>query len=158
MPAPDWSFWIPAPVRPTSERPISASAAPSWSERTPLRSPNRPGWLTIGSGAVGATFNVQRALGGCSGNFATIAGGLTSPTYDDVSASGVVTYGYRIQERDATGICGSAASACVEASTSGSCTAPPAFAGIASATNQGTATCAVHLAWPAGTVYCGGGG
>jgi len=109
-----------------------------------------------GSGAVGATFNVQRALGGCSGNFATIAGGLTSPTYDDLSASGVVTYGYRIQERDATGICGSAASACVEASTSGSCTAPPAFAGIASATNQGTATCAVHLAWPAGTVYCGG--
>lgn len=109
-----------------------------------------------GSGAPGATFKVQRALGGCGGTFETIATGLTSPSFDDLTASGVVTYGYRIQERDATGICGSLTSSCVEASATGTCTAPPAFAGIASATNLSSASCAVDLAWPAGTVYCGG--
>ncbi len=118
--------------------------------------PNRIDLDWTGSGAVGATFRVQRALGGCGGAFETIATGLTSPSYDDLLASGVVTYGYRVQERDATGICSSETSACVEASTTGDCTAPPAFAGIASAVNQGTTACAVNLAWPASTVYCGG--
>ncbi len=109
-----------------------------------------------GSGTPGASFTVERALGGCAGTFQPIASGLTAPSYADLTASGVVTYGYRVQERDATGICGSVPSGCAEASTSGSCTAPPAFAGIASAVNQGTAACAIDLAWTASTAYCGG--
>ncbi len=133
----------------------STPATPSALVATP-NGANRIDLDWTGSAAPGRTFKVQRALGGCGGTFQTIASGLASPTYDDLSASGVVTYGYRIQERDATGICGSATSTCVEASTSGACTAPPAFAGIASATNQATAACAVDLTWPAGTVYCGG--
>jgi choice-of-anchor B domain-containing protein len=109
-----------------------------------------------GSGSPGATFTVERALGGCGGTFETIASGLTAPSHDDLTASGVVTYGYRVREKDSTGLCASAPSTCVETSTTGSCTAAPAFAGLATATNAGAAACRVDLAWPASTAYCGG--
>ncbi|MBP9146528.1 MAG: choice-of-anchor B family protein [Thermoanaerobaculia bacterium] len=140
-------------LRPTNL--CTAPAAPSGLQASP-NGDHRIDLDWTGSGAPGATFKVERALGGCSGTFETVATGLASPAFDDLTASGVVTYGYRIAERDATGICGSPASACVEASTTGTCTAPPAFVGIASATNQGTASCAVDLGWTPSTVYCGG--
>ena len=109
-----------------------------------------------GSGTPGATFAVERALGGCVGAFTTIASGLAAPTFDDLTASGVVTYGYRVREFDASGLCSSAPSACVEESTTGSCTAPPAFAGLVSATTGALPACSVELAWGAATTYCGG--
>jgi len=108
------------------------------------------------SGTPGNTFVVERALGGCAGEFAEIASALTVPTFDDLTASGAVTYGYRVTESDVSGFCSSAASACVEASTTGTCTAAPVFAGIASATNGAQTTCQVALAWAAATSYCGG--
>ena len=108
------------------------------------------------SATPGNTFSVERALGGCDGAFEEIASGLASPTYDDLAASGVVTYGYRVREKDASGFCASEPSLCVEASTSGSCTAAPSFAGIASATNGAQSACRVELAWTGGTSYCGG--
>ena len=109
-----------------------------------------------GSGAPGNTFDVDRALGGCAGTFATIATGLAAPAYSDTSASGQVTYGYRVRERDATGSCLSEPSLCVEASTTGACTAPPLFDGLASATNAGTSACEIDLAWSAGAASCSG--
>lgn len=108
------------------------------------------------SATPGNTFTVERALGGCAGAFEEIASGLATATYDDLAASGVVTYGYRVREKDASGFCASEPSTCVEAATTGSCTAAPAFAGLASATNGAQSACQVALAWSAGSSYCGG--
>jgi choice-of-anchor B domain-containing protein len=111
-------------------------------------------WMS--SATPDASYAVERILGGCSGTAVeTIATGLTSPSYSDTSASGIVTYGYRIRSVAASGQCSSVPGNCVEASTTGSCTAPPAFAGIASAISSGTPTCAVALSWPAAQSSCG---
>jgi choice-of-anchor B domain-containing protein len=109
-----------------------------------------------GSGNAGDTYTVERALGGCGGTFETIATGVATPSYSDTSASGQVTYGYRVREADPTGACVSDPSTCVEAGTSGPCTAPPGFAGVESATNAGTAGCEVDLAWSAASPFCSG--
>ena len=130
-------------------------AQPSGLAATP-NGANRIDLTWAGSGNVGNTFQVERALGGCGGTFETIASGLIAPAYDDTSVSGTVTYGYRVREEDASGDCASEASACVEASTTGACTAPPAFDGISSAASAGTATCRIDLAWPAASPYCAG--
>lgn len=108
------------------------------------------------SATPGNTYSVERALGGCSGTFEELASSLTSPSYDDLTASGTVTYGYRIREFDGSGFCSSDASTCVEATTTGSCTAAPAFAGLVSATNGAQSACRVELAWDAGSAFCGG--
>ncbi|MEO7431421.1 MAG: choice-of-anchor B family protein [Dokdonella sp.] len=107
------------------------------------------------SAASGASYRVERAQGGCAESFQSIAENLTTPAYSDTDPSGQVTYGYRVIERDATGLCASTASSCVEAQTSGSCTAPPLFAGIATADNGGTATCSVALTWAQAEPACG---
>lgn len=109
-----------------------------------------------GSGAPDARFAVERAQGGCAGVFQEIAGALATPAYSDTTASGQVTYGYRVVERDPSGLCASPASTCVEATTTGSCTAPPIFAGLASAATPGTAWCVARLDWDAGAAACGG--
>jgi len=109
-----------------------------------------------GSGTPGNSFTVERALGGCAGSFATIASGLATASYSDTDASGQVTYGYRVRESDPTGFCTSQVSTCVEASTSGPCTAPPLFSGLASASNGAAPSCAVELAWSAAIPTCGG--
>jgi choice-of-anchor B domain-containing protein len=109
-----------------------------------------------GSGTAGDRFTVERALGGCSGAFAPVASGLATPSYDDLTASGVVIYGYRIRETDLTGFCSSAPSTCVQATTTGTCTAAPGFAGLTSATNDAQASCGIALAWGTAATYCGG--
>jgi choice-of-anchor B domain-containing protein len=112
--------------------------------------------LSWSAGAAGDTYRVERAQGGCSGNFTTIADQLAAATYSDTSASGDVTYGYRVVASDDTGACVAEASACVEAQTTGACTAPPLFAGISAAVNAGTGECRVDLGWSAATPACGG--
>ena len=77
-----------------------------------------------GSGAPGAIYAVERALGGCGATFETIASGVTASDWSDLTASGAVTYGYRVIEQDPTGLCSSPPSTCVEASTGGACIAP----------------------------------
>ncbi len=109
-----------------------------------------------GSTTPGATYAVDRILGGCGGNTSeTIASGLTTPNYSDLAASGQVTYGYRVRSVAASGECAAAASACVEASTTGACTAPPLFAGIASVQSAGTTSCAIDVSWQAAQSLCG---
>ena len=117
---------------------------------------NRIDLVWNGSGNAGDTYTVERALGGCSGTFETVATGVATPSYSDTSASGQVTYGYRVREADPTGACLSDPSTCVEAGTTGPCTAPPGFAGIESATNTGGAACEVDLAWSAASPFCSG--
>lgn len=108
------------------------------------------------SASPDARYRVERAQGGCSGSFETIAAALTAATYADTGASGGVTYGYRVVAGSTDGQCSSQASACVEAQTSGTCTAPPLFAGIASASNGASTECRVDLAWAAAQPACGG--
>lgn len=108
------------------------------------------------SATAGATYSVDRILGGCGGNASeTIATGLLVPEFSDTSASGGVAYGYRIRAVAASGQCSAAPTSCVEASTTGSCTAPPAFSGIASAQSAALPSCAIDLAWQPAQSYCG---
>lgn len=103
----------------------------------------------------GAQYRVERAQGGCLGSFETIADALTTAAYSDTTASGSVTYGYRVVASEATGECSAPASACIEAQTTGSCTAPPLFAGVRSAANSSDAQCRIDLAWPPAQPACG---
>ena len=116
---------------------------------------NRIDLAWTGSGQSGETFQVDRALGGCGGTFLTLAEGLSAPSFSDTLASGGVTYGYRVRAARDSGLCRSEPSTCVEASTTGVCTAPPLFAGVESATTPGTAQCAVELDWSPASVLCG---
>lgn len=109
-----------------------------------------------GTGTVGNTFRLERALGGCGGSFSGVAANLVSPFYADTAVSGTAPYGYRVREVDPSGLCPSAPSACDAASTTGACTTGPAFAGVATATNPAGSTCSVELSWSAATSFCGG--
>ncbi|MBO9662132.1 choice-of-anchor B family protein [Dokdonella sp.] len=121
--------------------------------------PNGDGRIDLSwtaSATPGAHYRVERAQGGCSGSFETIADALAASTYSDTGASGSVTYGYRVVAGDDGGQCVSPASTCVEAETTGACIAPPLFAGIAAATNAAASECRVQLAWNAAQPACGG--
>jgi hypothetical protein len=115
--------------------------------------------ITWGNGAPPATsFNVYRAFGTCAspGPFTLIAGPVAGSPHTDSTVSGGSTYAYHVRGLDATGVCESTASGCVQATATGACTLPPAFAGLASAVNQAAAGCRVTLSWPAATPACGG--
>ncbi|HEV8241001.1 MAG TPA: hypothetical protein VGS57_16665 [Thermoanaerobaculia bacterium] len=115
--------------------------------------------VTWSNGAPPATtFNVYRAVGTCAspGTFGLVGAGVAGSPFNDGGVSGGTTYAYQVTGRDATGGCESAPSACVQATATGSCTLPPTFAGLASATNQASASCGVSLGWTAATANCGG--
>ena len=115
--------------------------------------------VTWSDGAPSSTtFNVYRAVGTCAspGTFSVVGGGVAGSPFVDSTVSGGTTYAYQVTGRDVTGGCESAPSGCVQATATGSCTLPPTFAGLTSATNQAMATCGVTLAWPAATANCGG--
>ncbi|MGE0640740.1 MAG: choice-of-anchor B family protein [Thermoanaerobaculia bacterium] len=132
----------------TPAAPAPLSAGPNGDNQIDLE------W--VGSGTSGNIFTIERALGGCAGNFETIAEGVTGTSYSDTTASGQVTYGYRVRESDATGFCTSGASTCATASTTGACTAPPLFPGLEAVANDAESICQVELGWPAATPLCGG--
>ena len=128
--------------------PTGFTALPSGNQQISL------GWT--GSGSSGNVWDVERAQGGCAGAFARIGQNLTTPTFTDNTASGLVTYGYRVVEKNAGGQCVSTASSCVETQTTGACTAPPLFNGLTGITNAGSASCRLDLAWNAAAPACGG--
>ncbi|MDZ4812087.1 MAG: choice-of-anchor B family protein, partial [Pseudomonadota bacterium] len=117
---------------------------------------NRIDLAWTGSGQPGANFQVERAQGGCDGAFQTLAAEHPTAAFNDTTASGQTTYGYRVSERNGA-VCTSVASACVSASSTGACTAPPVFDGIAAAINSGHAQCRIDLSWPVATGACGSG-
>jgi choice-of-anchor B domain-containing protein len=129
--------------------PEELSATPAGDQRIDLA------WNV--SGEPGTRYEVYRELGGCSnGPGALIAGGLESPTFSDLTASGQVDYGYRIRAVASSGECGSAFSSCVIAQTTGACTAPPSFSGLTEAVTGQGANCQVALSWPSASVNCEG--
>jgi hypothetical protein len=105
-----------------------------------------------------ATYTVFRADGTCAAPtspFAQIASGVTGTSYTDNTVSGGVTYAYKLIAVAADG-CEACESACAEATATGSCLLPPTFAGAASASSPGAATCQIGVAWNAGTATCSG--
>jgi choice-of-anchor B domain-containing protein len=108
----------------------------------------------------GANFQVERALGGCGSNqapFMPVGPAQTATTLLDTSASGQVNYGYRVRAKDVTGACPiESVSACVMATTTGACTAPPIFSGISSAESAGTSVCNTTLSFSPALASCGG--
>jgi hypothetical protein len=110
-------------------------------------------------GAPSSTaFNVYRAVGTCAshGTFVRIATAVAGSPQTDSAVSGGSTYAYQVTGLDATANCESAASGCVEATATGTCTLAPTFAGLASATNTAGASCGINLAWSAATPACAG--
>ncbi len=115
--------------------------------------------VTWANGAPAATaFNVYRALGTCAspGAFSRIASSVAGSPYTDGTVSGSVTYAYQVKGLDATGVCESGPSGCVQATATGACTLPPSFAGLTGASNPATATCGLTLAWTAASPVCAG--
>jgi hypothetical protein len=108
-------------------------------------------WSPVG-GASG--YNVFRAVGACpQPGYALVAGNVPGTTFHDTSVSGGTAYAYVVR---AVGGCESLNSTCVGAVATGGCTLPPTFAGLTSVASAGTASCALDLAWGAGTPVCSG--
>lgn len=106
---------------------------------------------------AGASYNVYRADGACpGGTYSLVASGVATTSYVDSGLAEGVAYSYRVQAIDAGGTCPSASSSCASATTNGTCTLPPAFAGLVSVTPTFGTTCSLSLSWIAGTSRCGG--
>ena len=98
-----------------------------------------------------STYNIYRSTTP-GGPYTKIGSAAASP-YADIGVSGGVTYYYVVR-----------GALCVEAPPStevsvtatGACTLAPTFAGVASVTNAGVATCGTTVSWAAATTSCGG--
>lgn len=107
---------------------------------------------------AGETFDVYRSYGSCpGGSFERVATGVTGSSWSDTGVSGQVEYSYTVSRRDPSGLCESAASACVSATTTGPCTAPPVFAGVETVGNPAALACGLELSWSPAAANCGGG-
>ena len=114
--------------------------------------------LTWANGAPpSSSFNVYRALGTCAapGPYERIAS-VPGLSHLDNDVSGGLTYAYRVEGLDASGVCESDLSGCVQATATGPCTLAPAFAGLASATDSVQPTCTLGLSWAAASPLCDG--
>ncbi len=133
------------PVLPTPSAPVVATTL---AKQTDLQFATPPAGMSI---------DVLRRYDGCAGAPVQIASGLLGTAFADVGVSGQVPLGYAIRYRDNTqSQCTSAVSACVPVQAAGNCSAPPAFAGVASVTSAPSAICAIDSAWTAAQSRCGG--
>ncbi len=112
-------------------------------------------WTGAGPGMV---YEVRRAPGGCvQPGPVTVVAETANAFFSDTSASGGVVYGYTVVAKDPSGYCLSPPTACVEASTTGSCTEPPGFSGATGVVDAASETCRLTVNWsPPYEVYCGG--
>jgi choice-of-anchor B domain-containing protein len=105
---------------------------------------------------VGGGYRVYRSPGTCPGSLPLQVAAPTGPSFAD-TVSGQVDYAYTVTAVDESGFCESPPSGCASGSTTGACTAPPAFAGVETASNLGQETCGVELTWSVAEAPCGGG-
>jgi len=105
----------------------------------------------------GSQVEVYRAAGGCSDPGPYHFVGLSaSNAFLDTTASGLVPYAYTLVAT-AAAECSSEVSVCVDASTTGTCTEAPVFAGLDQVTNAAASSCRLTLDWqPPDQVWCGG--
>ncbi len=117
---------------------------------------NRIALSWSGSG-LGIAYRIFRSTGSCSNPGPPVLIGETSSmSFVDLAASGGVPYAYTLRAT-AAGSCSSEISSCVEATTTGTCTEPPSFAGIDSVDNPGTTTCQLIFGGSRPRpVWCGG--
>jgi len=117
---------------------------------------NRIALSWAGSG-LGIDYRIFRSTGSCADPGPPVLMGETSATsFVDTTVSGNVPYAYTLSAT-AAGSCFSEISSCVEATTTGTCTEPPFFAGIDSVENLGSTSCQLDIRWqPPHTVWCGG--
>jgi hypothetical protein len=83
------------------------------------------------------------------------AGNGPSYTYHDDTVSGGTRYYYVVKSTDGAS-CLSAGSGEVDALATGACLLAPSFAGVATVTNPGNATCMLNVGWTAGSSVCAG--
>ncbi len=117
---------------------------------------NAANQITLSFDAVAGAdrYRVYRAVGSCPGPASDFIGDTTITSFVDTAVSGNTTYRYRVTAvRDADG-CESAVSNCASATATGTCTRPPEFAGLASATSANSAICAVDLSWATANSTC----
>jgi hypothetical protein len=106
------------------------------------------------SAVPGATeYRIYRSLS--SGGPYDLVGTVAAPqtSFTDTPVSGAVRYYYVVRSYEA---CESPDSIEVSAVTTGPCTAAPAFAGLTSVGDTGSATCTLDLSWSAAAARCGG--
>jgi choice-of-anchor B domain-containing protein len=128
--------------------------------------PDAPQLLGTGSNSVelgfaappaGMSIDVLRRFDGCAGVASEVASGVLGSAFTDTGASGQVPLGYALRYRStASPQCVSVASSCVPVTTTGACTAPPAFSGITSALPLAESDCAITTGWPGASSRCGG--
>lgn len=115
--------------------------------------------VTWGNGSPSSSlFNVYRAPGTCAapGTFTRAGTAVAGSSLVDTGVSGGSTYAYQVRGTDASGVCESGPSGCVQVTAAGVCRTPPTFAGVASATNPAASACGIALSWPAAASACGG--
>jgi hypothetical protein len=136
------------PIARVVETPTGLDAQPDGANRVALS------WVPQGAGG---TFRIYRAPGGCSQPAPWVLAGETGlSSFVDTTASGGVLYAYAVVAADPGG-CVSPASVCVEATTTGSCTEPPTFAGASNVVNAAASACELTVQWqPPEHVWCGG--
>ena len=90
----------------------------------------------------------------CPGGEFHEIGRVVAPTafFDDGTVSAELTYAYRVRSVNECGP--SDDSGCAESTATGICFAEPSFGGIASATDNETATCGVTLSWSPAQSRC----
>ena len=109
------------------------------------------------SPAAGAvSYRLYRAVGACpQPAYALLQSGIAGTTFQDNTVSGGLTYSYVVTFVDAANS-ESGQSNCDDAVATGGCMLAPNFAGVTSVTSAGTASCALNVAWAAGTPVCPG--
>ncbi|MEM7351819.1 MAG: trypsin-like peptidase domain-containing protein [Acidobacteriota bacterium] len=129
------------------DAPTGLSATPNGNNRIDLS------W----TGSAGAdSYNIFRAIGGCpQGSYEEIATGVAGTSYSDTTVSGGITYSYVVRAFDQSEGCESMDSGCTQADATGLCTLAPTFDGLETATNSGSASCALDLDWSAAAASCG---
>jgi hypothetical protein len=114
--------------------------------------PSGDNQITVGWSGTTGEYQVWRREGGCGGTPELVAT-PAAPPFVDSAVPGGVTYGYTVRGVDG---CPSADSACVEATTTGSCDLPPLFAGVEWSVGRPDANCGTQLDWTEGVSRCGG--
>ncbi|WP_448510547.1 hypothetical protein [Immundisolibacter sp.] len=130
--------------------PTAAPAAPTLS--APSANRVNISWAPV-SGA--ASYSVFRSFGSCPGTeMVQIAGNITGTVYSDTSVSGGQTYSYYLRAYTSA-YCESPLSMCASVATTGLCSQPPDFAGVATVSSAHASTCGISLGWSAATPRCG---
>jgi len=117
-----------------------------------IASAGTPNTIDLTWSGSAAGYRVYRSRS--SGYGYELVGTTNSTAFSDTPVSGGVSYYYVVRAFDQ---CESEPSTEAFASTTGSCSLPPDFDGLAWARPSGTATCGVDLGWAAASAPCGGG-